>query len=162
MTRVCVSEILSSDDFELVENSDDEENAENSAKEAGREGQEDVASMEKKSDEEQKDEKDGIDGNAVKSEDAAKMSGSSNDEKDVLKSEKTETSNDKDLGFHIKSYEEILREKALRKMLERRQQLQAPPEGEGSPADHMKLNATENRLESTEKEEGLKAAFLII
>ena len=135
-----------------------EENAEASAKEAGGEGEEDAASTGKNSDGGEKEDVEGNVEDAVKSEDVAKASASSVDQQVGKKNEKTEGSNEKDLGFHIKTYEEILREKALRKMLERRQQLQINKDSDDtSEVVHKKSNDSENKQESIIEDEGRRA-----
>ena len=116
--------VLSSDDFELVENSEEEENVETGSKEEVDEGEE-VTLQEKKNSEDQSDEKEDSSGDSSKGKDQAKESDGKEEKKGEEESESKEITNENDLGFHIKSYEEILREKALRKMLERRQQLQS-------------------------------------
>ena len=146
---------MSSDDFELVEDSDEKEDAEVARKETVAEGEEDAASK-GRIDEEQ----DGGDSleNGEKNKDAAKTNLGSSDEKGEKKDEKVEHSTDKDLGFHIKSYEEILREKALRKMLERRQQLQ-PTKDSNDTSHSVQRKPDENEVGqlTDSKEEGKEA-----
>lgn len=146
--------VVSSDDFELVEDSDEKEDAEVARKETVAEGEEDAASKGRINEEEE--EGDTLE-NGEKNEDATKTNVSSSDEIGGKKDEMVEQSADKDLGFHIKSYEEILREKALRKMLERRQQLQPNKESvDTSSSVQRKPDENETGKQTDSKEEGIQ------
>ena len=65
----------------------------------------------------------------------------------------------KGFGFHIKSYEEILREKALRNMLERRQAIEKHNMEEKPPVSNKEV--AKNAIPNMAKEKQLKAKGII-
>lgn len=146
--------VLSSDDFELVADSGEEDNSnKNDLKDFKDDKEKDVAGSKEEDSvskaEEQKGDK--LEGDVVMMEENSqgnekegklndngeKNSNGGNKEKKKTIDEELKELTEKEgdgagLGFRIKTYEEILREKALRKMLERRQQLQKEKEVAGT------------------------------
>lgn len=165
--------VLSSDDFELVADSGEEDNSnKNDLKDFKDDKEKDVAGSKEEDSvskaEEQKGDK--LEGDVVMMEENSqgnekegklndngeKNSNGGNKEKKKTIDEELKELTEKEgdgagLGFRIKTYEEILREKALRKMLERRQQLQKEKEVAGT-AEPEKADTKEVAKGNVEKQ----------
>ena len=172
--------VLSSDDFELVADSGEEDDStkndpedfkddkekdvtgskeeENGNKPEAEKGDKDESDVVMKEESLHGDEKERkVDGNGEKKNSNGGIKEKKKSVDEELK-ELTEKEGDgAGLGFHIKTYEEILREKALRKMLERRQQLQKEKEATGT-AERQKADAKEVGKGSVEKQ-GMNTAL---
>ena len=166
--------MLSSDDFELVADSEEEDDSTKNdpedfmddkgkdvtgSKEEGNGNKPEEENVDKaesdvvmKEESLQSGEKEGkVDGNGEKKNSNGGIKEKKKSIDEELK-ELTEKEGDgAGLGFHIKTYEEILREKALRKMLERRQQLQKEKEATGT-AELEKADPKEGGEWSVEKQ----------
>lgn len=167
---------LSSDDFELVENSEEEEGK--STGEAGKEKDahkedESVSETKEKEDHDGKGSVNSGEDSTKKDDEAIIESTEGNDELDKdtekevssgTKSEPGDGFGNKSFGFHIKTYEEILREKALRKMLEKRQHLQKKngtecfSESERVKSEDAKSKEDGGKLDDTNDKKGKTAA----
>ncbi|XP_065070740.1 DNA ligase 1-like isoform X1 [Rhopilema esculentum] len=144
---------LSSDDFELVADSEEEKNSQES------EGEERAAGENSSNDNNKTENSEDKAETTLEEKNAIQLDGDVM--KDVTESTALEISGEekenegKGFGFHIKSYEEILREKALRNMLERRQAMEKQNKEEKPPVSNKEV--AKNAVSNTPKEKQLKA-----